>query len=287
MHTQTMKWFGGLLLVAAFCAHAAEPWKGLPPTPQLPAHTVGKHAAVNGARLWYAEWGADNPGTPVLLLHGGYANSSYFGFLIPALIKAGYHVIAVDSRGHGRSGRTDEPMTYHLMASDFVGLLDVLKVKKVSLVGWSDGGCTGYDIAINHPERLERIFTFGSNADVSGFSDDFVNNPVVATYLARTRREYRRLSPAPNDWDSFNAAMNTMWTTLPTYTAEQLRTIRVHTTVADGQFDEGMKPEHLRYLVATIPDARLVILPNLSHFAMLQDPSAFNGAVLDFLRDYK
>jgi pimeloyl-ACP methyl ester carboxylesterase len=287
MHTQTIKWFGALLLVAAFCAHAAEPWKGLPPTPQLPPHTVGNHATVNGARLWYAEWGADNPGTPVLLLHGGYANSSYFGFLIPALIKAGYHVIAVDSRGHGRSGRTDEPMTYHLMASDFVGLLDVLKVKKVSLVGWSDGGCTGYDLAINYPDRLERIFTFGSNADVSGFSDDFVNNPVVAAYLARTRREYRRLSPAPNDWDSFNAAMNTMWTTLPTYTAEQLRTIRVHATIADGQFDEGMKPEHLRYLVATIPDARLVLLPNLSHFAMLQGPSAFNGAVLDFLRDYK
>jgi len=178
-------------------------------------------------------------------------------------------------------------MTYHLMASDFVGLLDVLNVRKVSLVGWSDGGCTGYDLAINYPDRLERIFTFGSNADVSGFSDDFVNNPVVAAYLARTRLEYRRLSPAPNDWDSFNAAMNTMWTTLPTYTAPQLRTIRVHATIADGQFDEGMKPEHLRYLVATIPDARLVILPNLSHFAMLQGPSAFNGAVLDFLRDYK
>jgi pimeloyl-ACP methyl ester carboxylesterase len=55
----------------------------------------------------------------------------------------------------------------------------------------------------------------------------------------------------------------------------------------DGQFDEGIKPEHLRYLAATIPDARLVVLPKLSHFAMLQDPSAFNSAVLDFLRDYR
>jgi pimeloyl-ACP methyl ester carboxylesterase len=287
MHNPTIKWLGALLLGAAFCAHAAEPWKRLPPTPNMPPHTVGKHVTVNGARLWYAEWGAGNPGTPVLLLHGGYANSNYFGFLVPVLIKNGYHVIAVDSRGHGRSRRTDDAITYHLMASDFVGLLDALKVKKVSLVGWSDGGCTGYDLAINYPDRLERIFTFGSNADVAGFSDDFDKNPVVVAYLARTREEYRRLSPTPNDWESFNAAMNKMWTTLPTYTAEQLHAVRVHTTISDGQFDEGMKPEHLRYLVAAIPDARLVILPNLSHFAMLQDPSAFNSAVLDFLRDYK
>src|ERR1700693_639088 len=83
MHNPTIKWLGALLLVAAFCAHAAEPWKRLPPTPTLPAHTVGKHVTVNGAQLWYAEWGAANPGTPVLLLHGGYANSNYFGFLIP------------------------------------------------------------------------------------------------------------------------------------------------------------------------------------------------------------
>jgi pimeloyl-ACP methyl ester carboxylesterase len=74
---------------------------------------------------------------------------------------------------------------------------------------------------------------------------------------------------------------------LPAYTADQLRAIRVRTTIADGQFDEGMKPEHLRYLASTIPGARLVILPNLSHFAMLQGPSAFNDAVLDFLRDYE
>lgn len=283
----TIKWLGALILVAGFCAHAEEPWKRLPPTPELPPHTVGKHVTVNGARLWYAEWGAGYHGTPVLLLHGGYGNSSYFGFLIPVLIKNGYHVIAVDSRGHGRSGWTNEPITYHLMASDFVGLLDALKVKKVSLVGWSDGGCTGFDLAINYPDRLERLFAFGSNADVSGFRDDFDKNPVVAAYLARTHEEYKRLSPTPNEWVSFNAAMSKMWETLPTYTADQLRTFGVQTTIADGQYDEGMKPEHLRYLVATIPDARLVILPNLSHFAMLQGPSTFNSAVLDFLRDYK
>jgi hypothetical protein len=64
------------------------------------------------------------------------------------------------------------------------------------------------------------------------------------------------------EWGAGTPAVSKMWGSLPTYTAEQLRGIRVHTTIADGQFDEGMKPEHLRYLVATIPVARLVIFHN-------------------------
>jgi len=95
--------------------------------------------------------------------------------------------------------------------------------------------------------------------------------------------EYRSLSPTPDRWDAFNANANKMWETLPAFAAAQLRSIRVPTTIADGEYDEGIKPEHIRYLAATIPRAKLVILPNVSHFAMLQNPAAFNGAVLDCL----
>jgi len=233
------------LLLAASTALAQEPWQRLPPMPDLPKGTVGEHLEIHGARLWYARWNATAGGAPVLLLHGGYGNSSYFGHLIPALVGHGYSVIAVDSRGHGRSTAPDEQITYHLMAADVLGLLDHLKIAKVSLVGWSDGGVTGFDLAIN---------------------------------------EYRNLSPTPDRWAAFNANVNRMWETLPAFTADQLRSIRVPTTIADGEYDEGIKPEHNRYLASTIPGAKLVILPNVSHFAMLQNPPLFNRAVLDFLQ---
>jgi pimeloyl-ACP methyl ester carboxylesterase len=262
---------------------AVQPWMVLPPTPGLPPGTVSRYATINGARIWYAEWSEKAAGTPVLLLHGGYGNSNYFGNLIPALIRHGYRVIAMDSRGHGRSTRTDAPYTYHLMAEDVIGLLDDLKVRQVSLVGWSDGGCIGYDLALNHPKRLARLFAFGADADVSGLKDDFDKSVVFAAYLKRVPIEYRELSPTPDAWDSFNAAVNKMWETLPAFTAAQLRSFTVPTTIADGEYDEGIRPEHDRYLAATIPGAKLVILPKLSHFAMLQDPNAFNAAVLDFL----
>jgi pimeloyl-ACP methyl ester carboxylesterase len=277
----------GLLLALAMAGATVQAqalWQTLPPTPELPEGKVGKFTAKDGTRIWFAQWGTAAHGVPVLLLHGGEGNSNYFGNLVPILVQHGYRVIAIDSRGHGRSTRTDAPITYHLMADDVIQALDSLKIPRVSLVGWSDGGCIGYDLAINHPQRLSRLFAFGANADVSGVKDDGANSPVFRAYLARVRDEYRRLSPTPDQWENFDAAINKMWYSLPAYTADQLRSITVPTTIADGEYDEVIRPDHLQYITATIPHARLVIIPGVSHFAMVQNPTAFGAAVLDFLR---
>ena len=263
--------------------HAAQVWETLPPMPRLPPGTVGRHLEIQGARIWYAEWGKKSSRPPVLLLHGGFGNSNYFGHLIPVLVAHGYRVIAMDSRGHGRSTRDDAPMSYHLMAGDVIGLLDHLGIPRVNLVGWSDGGCTGFDLALNHPDRLAGLFAFGANADVSGDREGFDKTPVFAAYLKRTPEEYRKLSPTPGRWDEFSAAVGKMWDTLPAFTAAELRSIKVPTVIADGEYDEAIKQSHDRYMADTIPGARLEILPNVSHFAMLQNPAEFNAAVLDFL----
>ena len=264
-------------------AQGTRPWESLPPTPPLPAHTVAHHIEIGGARIWYATWGRKSERVPVLLLHGGFGNSAYFAHLIPALVSHGYYVIAMDSRGHGRSTRSDAPMSYHLMADDVIGLLDSLQIRRVELVGWSDGGCTGFDLALNHPDRLAGLFAFGANADVSGDREGFDKTPVFAAYLKRAPDEYRKLSPTPDQWPQFSAAVGRMWDTLPAFTAAQLRSISVPTVIADGQYDEAIKQSHDRYMAQTIPGAHLVILPAVSHFAMLQNPAEFNHAVLEFL----
>lgn len=277
------RWLAWALLLMTAAGWANEPWKRLPPTPGLLPGTVGQHVSVNGAGIWYAQWNVQVSGVPVLLLHGGMGNSNYFGNLIPALVKHGYRVIALDSRGHGRSTAPAEQITYDLMAADVIGVLDHLGVKKVCVVGWSDGGTTGYDLAVHHPERVSRLFAFGANADVSGIKD-VDKDPVFSAYLARVADEYRAMSATPERWDSFRANVLRMWETLPAFTAEQLRSIHLPVTVADGEYDEALKREHLRYIAETIRGARLVILPRTSHFAMLQDPAAFNAAVLEFLQ---
>ena len=226
-------------------ANEVKPWQRLPPTPALPPGTVGRHTEIQGARIWYAEWGAGSADTPVLLLHGGFGNANYFGDLIPVLVAHHYRVIAMDSRGHGRSTRSDAPLSYRLMAQDVIGLLDHLKVPKVYLVGWSDGGIQRDSIsAIDHPDRLAGLFAFGANADVSGLKDGAEKTPVFGAYLERTAQEYRALSPTPKDWDGFSAAVNKMWETLPAFTRPELASIKVPTTIADGQFDEAIKQTH-------------------------------------------
>ena len=129
----------------------------------MPTATESGYAPVNGIKIWYATFGS---GPPVILLHGGLANSNYWGDLIPALAPH-YRTIVMDSRGHGRSSRDAQPYGYDLMASDVLALMDFLKIEKATIVGWSDGAIIGLDIALHHPERLSKLFAFAANSDPS------------------------------------------------------------------------------------------------------------------------
>jgi pimeloyl-ACP methyl ester carboxylesterase len=154
--------FSFLILLAPAAALGAEPqWLTLPLTPTLPKPAQSGTAAVNGIKLWYATFGQ---GEPVILLHGGLANANYWGHQVRAL-QPRYRVIVMDNRGHGRSTRDERPYGYDLMAADVIGLMDFLKIPKAAIVGWSDGAILGLDIAMQHPERVTKLFVFAANSD--------------------------------------------------------------------------------------------------------------------------
>lgn len=182
-------------------AEAAELWETLPATP---APILGGHsntANVNGIKFYYLEIGA---GPPVVLLHGGLANSDYLSEQARALAPA-HRVILVDSRGHGRSTRDQRPFGYDLMADDVLALLDTLKIEKAAIIGWSDGGIVGLDIAMRHPEHVSRVFAFGANTSKSGLKDDFDKNPTFAAFMERAGHEYAQLSSTPNEYAPFKS----------------------------------------------------------------------------------
>jgi pimeloyl-ACP methyl ester carboxylesterase len=170
------------------------------------------------------------------------------------------------------------------MASDMLALLDHLHVAKVDLVGWSDGAIIGLDIAMTHADRLNRLFAFGANVDPAGLVDGADKNPVFARYLRRTKDEYARLSSTPGQYDALSAQIGSMWSHEPHYGRDQLAKISIPVTIADGQFDEAIRADHDVYMAVAIPAANAVFLPNVSHFAMLQNPAEFADAVLAFLK---
>jgi pimeloyl-ACP methyl ester carboxylesterase len=270
------------LLICDRTAHATPQWLTLPPMPTLPKADESGYAPVNGIKIWYAEFGS---GSPVILLHGGLANSNYWGKLVPALAPH-YRVIVMDSRGHGRSTRNAQPFGYDLMASDVLGLMDHLKIQRVAIVGWSDGAILGLDIAIHHSERVSKLFAFAANSDPSGVMD-VEHSPVFAAYIVRARKEYEALSPTPQDYDLFVAQIEKMWATQPHFTDAQLHGIAVPTWVVDADHEEAIKRENTLYMADHIPNALLLIQPGVSHFSFLQDSEQFNRDVLHFLeRDY-
>ena len=249
---------------------------GAAPLPDSAAQDYLEH---DGARIWYAPYGA---GAPVILLHGGLGHSGNWGYQIPALVENGYRAIVIDSRGHGRSTRDERPYSYELMASDVLAVMDHLQLEKAALVGWSDGACTSLVLADSTPYRVAGVFFFACNMDPSG-TKEFQLVPTVQRCFSRHVKDYGQLSSTPDKFDEFSEAVGLMQRTQPNYSAQDLAHIRVPVAIVQSEFDEFIKPEHAEYLARSIPNAEYVFLPGVSHFAPLQRPDQFNRAVLTFL----
>src|SRR3981189_3467955 len=164
------------LVLAVLPALAAERWETLPPPP-APIHTDRSgDAHVNGITIYYAMYGQ---GSPVIFLHGGLANTDYWGGQVPA-VAAHHTVILMDSRGHGRSTRDARPYGYDLMADDIVALMDSLKIGRADIVGWSDGGILGIDLAMRHKDKVGKVFAFAANTVTSGVNAGAEQTPTFA-----------------------------------------------------------------------------------------------------------
>lgn len=268
-----------LLMASTAFAAAEERWQTLPEPAAMPKPDQSGYAPVNGIQMYYAVFGA---GDPILLIHGGLGHADIWASQVATMSKT-HKVIVADSRGHGRSTRTEQPYGYDLMASDYLALLDYLKIDKTALVGWSDGGIIGIDIALHHPERLTRLFAQAANVTTDGVDPGVMTNKTFAAYIDRSGRDYKKMSKTPDQYDAFVSQISHMWESEPAWTKEQLGKITTPTAIVAGDHDEAIKREHTEYMASVIPGAKLIILPNASHFAMLQAPDEYSQAALDFI----
>ena len=252
---------------------------GVAPVPDEREHG---HVAHDGARIWYGTYGL---GPPVVLLHGGLGHSGNWGYQVPALVASGRRVVLIDSRGHGRSTRDEQPFTYELMATDVLAVMDALQIQRAPVVGWSDGACIALVLAMSAPDRIEKVFFFGCNMDPSGAKEIAQPAPLLNRCFSRHAKDYERLSATPDQFKGFAAAVGLMMKTEPNYSASELAAIRIPVTIVQSEHDEFIKPEHARYLQRTIPGSELIILPGVSHFAPLQRPERFNTVLQAFLDD--
>lgn len=255
-------------------------WEALPLPPPMPAADAQGHVDVGDAQIYYATYGK---GDPVILLHGGLGNADHFAFQVPALADK-FRVIVIDSRGQGRSTLPKGKLSYHAMAGDVIAVMDALQIGKAALVGWSDGGEIALDIAIHQPERVAKLFVFGSNYDSNGSKPRRgPQAPTFTAYSAKCRTDYLKMAKDPKAYDSVVDALLPVWRNPTGFTKDQLRAIKVPTLVADGDHDEIILLDQVKEMSTLIPNAELVVFQNTSHFALWQDPPAFNKALVEFL----
>jgi pimeloyl-ACP methyl ester carboxylesterase len=245
----------------------------------LPVAQEQGYIEHNGAQIWYATYDA---GPAVILLHGGLGHSGNWGYQVPALVSKGYRTVLIDSRGHGRSTRDERPFTYELMAGDVVAVMDALALNQAGLVGWSDGACTALVLAAHAPTRVAGVFFFACNMDPSG-TKEFVFTPIIERCFNRHVQGYAEYSATPDQFNAFADAVGLMQKTEPNYTAQALAEIGVPVAIVQSEFDEFIKHEHAVYLARNIPNAELIELAGVSHFAPLQRPAQFNRAMVAFL----
>jgi pimeloyl-ACP methyl ester carboxylesterase len=169
------------------------------------------------------------------------------------------------------------------MASDVLALMDYLKIESAHLVGWSDGGIIGLDIAIHHPERLRKLVAYGANYVPSGVRADIGESERFNAYIEMAAADYALLSPNPDNFETFLANISNMWATEPNYTKEEMGSISVPTLILDGILEEAIYPEHDLEMATLIPTADLVLMGGVGHFAMWENTEEFNHIILDYL----
>lgn len=220
----------------------------------------------------YVERGS---GFPLLLLHGNGEQCGYFEHQMEPFASH-FHVLALDTRGHGQTPRGTAPFTIRQFADDLLAFMDRLGIEKAHLLGFSDGGNIAMVFALRHPERVERLILNGANLDARGVKIG-VQLPIEVGYrIARlfARRNAKALR---------NAEMLGLMVNDPNVRPEELAHITCPTLVVAGDKDM-IKDSHTRLIASAIPGAQLAILRG-DHFIANRNPEAFNAAVLRFLCD--
>lgn len=222
--------------------------------------------------LYYKEKGK---GKPLILLHGNGEDSSYFESQMDYFSQT-RRVIAVDTRGHGRSPRGTAPFTIRQFAEDLREFMEEMGIERADLLGFSDGGNIAIIFALRYPERVDRLILNGANLWSRGVKP-LVQIPIILGYYAASF--FGHFSGKARA----NAELLRLMVKDPNIEQEELRNIQSPTLVIAGERDM-IREEHTRLIAAEIPGAELRIIPG-DHFIAAGNPEAFNREVDRFLRE--
>ena len=225
-------------------------------------------------KLYYCEKGSREP---FILLHGNGEDGTYFKHQIDYFSDR-YRVIALDTRGHGKSQRGDAPFTIKQFAKDLDGFMDSLGIAKAIILGFSDGANIAMEFALAYPHKVKALILNAGNLNPKGVKRT-IQIPIELGYKIATG--FSSKSKRAKE----NAEMLGLMVNEPNIAPSELLKISVPTLVVCGTRDM-IKNSHTKEIARNIPHAKLVIVKG-NHFIANKNSQAFNKAVEDFLTDLK
>jgi pimeloyl-ACP methyl ester carboxylesterase len=250
------------------------------------------YAPVNGLRMYYEihSYEEHGGGIPLVVLHGGIGSTDMFGEIMPAL-SARRRVIAVDLRAHGRTGDIDRPLSYEAMADDIAGLIKHLGIEKADVLGYSVGGGVALRTAVQHPNLVRKLVVVSATFKRDGWYPEILTGmalgPTAAEQMKSTPlyQTYVRVAPNPQDWTLLFTKLSDMlkkdydWST-------EIAGIKAPTLLVFGDADAVRTAPAVEFLEllgggkkdagwdgSGMSNARLAILPGVSHYSIMTQPA--------------
>ncbi len=230
----------------------------------------------NGANIFYRRVGGQ--GETLVFLHGNGEDSSIFNKQIPFFAEK-YQVLAIDSRGHGKSSlglSKKENLTLKMMAEDVSVVLELLQITNAHIVGYSDGGNIALIFALLFPGRVKSLVLAGANLSPLGVKKAF-QLPVYIEYFFyafasffSTKADHRKKLLSLMAWE-------------PRIASKELSAISVPALILAGERDV-IKEKHTRLIASTIRNAKLSIIKGAGHFIFGEQAEKVNEEILEFLK---
>lgn len=248
---------------------------------------AGRYCDVGDARIYFEVYGS---GEPVILLHGGlFGSIAEFSHLIPELEKD-WMVIAISTRGHGKSEVGSRAMTYELQSEDFSKVIRQVTNQPAIVIGFSDGAIASYHLASKHPELVKRLIAAGGPLGLLGYTDkgraslSAYDTPAELELMAPAFVKKVKATMEDDKWVFFCGSLASMWKQEHYINPADFRKIKCPVLLIAGDRDEYTATDHIARARDVLLDGQLAIIPGAGHTVFAERPGLMAKIILDFLR---
>jgi pimeloyl-ACP methyl ester carboxylesterase len=240
---------------------------------------AGNYVQANDAKIYYEVYGK---GQPVVLLHGGLFGSTVEFSDIINKLKPNFQVIAISTRGHGKSELGKEPVTLEQRANDAMAVINAVTKDSVIVIGFSDGGYSACQLGKMYPNRVKKMVVIGAGELYPGIREfNFTAKQAMEMDKAFIEQQLK-LMPEPNRIEEMFAQVCNYYNKL-TVGKDLLGAIKCPVLVMAGDRDGGNPVERVVSAARFIPNHQISIIPNTGHGCFLENFKASWECIAPFI----